>query len=1321
MKSPVVRLTAAFLLVLFNSLAFAVSIGTVSVNPTSTLVGIAADAVFIAQITSPNVIPASVNLQSIDPQGRATVVGILHDDGLDGDAQAGDSFYSLRYTFYEQTPVTYKYRVSAAIQGKVTRDFSSLFSFNVTGTSGVGISLTQPVNLAFVNTSPTLVSGSVGNAVATVAVNGIQATLSGNQFQASIPLQEGNNTVTAVATNPNSTTSTASIQVTLDTTPPRVTVESPVNGATTTEASVTVTGIVNDLVVGTVNSQQASVKVNGNNAQVSNRTYTATAVPLQIGDNTITVTGSDQTGNNATTTVKVTREAITQPYIKLVSGNNQSGGIASQLTAPLVVQALNGTTPVPNVPVIFKIVENDGFLSPGNNKPQTIVVNTNAQGNAQANFTLGNRAGAGNNIVQAYATGYQGTALFTASGLAKAAAKINVDSGNNQFGAIKQALALPLVGVVTDLGHNRVGGVPVTFTVKQGGGTINGASTYKTTSDSDGRILAVLTLGSQPGQDNNLIEASIDGLAGAVAAFTASGKNPGSPSKTAVSGVVQDNAGNAIPGVTMRMYTTNLGKNNNGINNTQHVEVVTPVVTDTKGAFKILPAPVGFFKLMADGSTATQGGKLFPTLEYDMVTVSGQNNTVGSPIYLPELDPQAKVCVTGTTGGVLKMASSPGFSLNIAPGSATFPGGSKTGCVTVTPVNPDKVPMVPGFGQQPRYVVTIQPVGTTFNPPAAITIPNMDGLAPHAKTEMYSYDHDLAAFVAIGSGTVSADGSVIASDSGIGVMKAGWHCGGNPNTAGSAGSCPACQSCKGDQCEVTNENPGDCKKCSSGKAETDDAKNDQCCGGGSSICKDGTCKPVTVESVEGKVKGQDTGALLTGQTAEFSAAASNGSCDLEFSWDFGDSTSSTEQNPKHTYQKEGSYDVKVKAKCKKCSASEKVDTLKVSVSKLKIKELSFLDDFSIYKDEIGSITEIKDPVWKDSNSADKNERVGYVRKNVMNVTAKFEVDPIPINQIDGITIEGNVSGFGKFVKTGVSIPKNKAEILISDVKSDKLLPETTKFYNPFVIEWSHMNDGDACPKCVSDGSTSSIVYVTLNTPSDKAYYTSLHIAVTKGDVGKPEDALANSWSFFGDGSKPNNVKTWNGRPLVYYPAGTKFQGCAINAEDLLMSATGGGRCGSFGQFFQNVLAMNGIASTGIEVAPAGKEYIVEVMLIKNFSYSQAPSFPNATEYKWKFIPSSDYNEMVPIPKNSLYGDMTSNSGAPGQNSPTPSEKAHWNHAIVKTDISSLYYDPSYGLVYKDVNDFEKKAVDGYYKFFNNESFARVRKPGRPNSIQFINR
>src|SRR5205807_3490683 len=129
-----------------------------------------------------------------------------------------------------------------------------------------------------------------------------------------------------------------------------------------------------------------------------------------------------------------------------------------------------------------------------------------------------------------------------------------------------------------------------------------------------------------------------------------------------------------------------------------------------------------------------------------------------------------------------------------------FPGGSRQGCVTVTPVNGDKVPMSPGFGQQPRFIVTIQPVGTRFDPPAPMTLPNVDGLPAKSVTEMYSYDHDLGVFVAIGTGTVSADGSVIASNPGVGVLKAGWHCGGNTNSTGSAGTCPDCKKCSGSDC-----------------------------------------------------------------------------------------------------------------------------------------------------------------------------------------------------------------------------------------------------------------------------------------------------------------------------------------------------------------------------------------------------------------------------------------------------------------------------------------------------------------------------------------
>jgi hypothetical protein len=89
--------------------------------------------------------------------------------------------------------------------------------------------------------------------------------------------------------------------------------------------------------------------------------------------------------------------------------------------------------------------------------------------------------------------------------------------------------------------------------------------------------------------------------------------------------------------------------------------------------------------------------------------------------------------------------------------------------------------------------------------------------------------------VAIGTGTVSEDGLLIQSDPGVGVLKAGWHCGGNPNPTGSAGTCPTCARCEGTNCVPDNSqtppqnSPTDCKKeiCASGTISTVNDNSEQ--------------------------------------------------------------------------------------------------------------------------------------------------------------------------------------------------------------------------------------------------------------------------------------------------------------------------------------------------------------------------------------------------------------------------------------------------------------------------------------------------------------
>jgi hypothetical protein len=126
---------------------------------------------------------------------------------------------------------------------------------------------------------------------------------------------------------------------------------------------VTVTGMINDIVVGTVNVEEARVECNGVSAQVANRAFVAVDVPLQPGPNTLTCTGIDRAGNVDTEHIGVTLDTVTPARITLVSGNNQTAHIEELLPEPLVVSLTENGAPAPGKPVRFKVLRNNGSLN----------------------------------------------------------------------------------------------------------------------------------------------------------------------------------------------------------------------------------------------------------------------------------------------------------------------------------------------------------------------------------------------------------------------------------------------------------------------------------------------------------------------------------------------------------------------------------------------------------------------------------------------------------------------------------------------------------------------------------------------------------------------------------------------------------------------------------------------------------------------------------------------------------------------------------------------------------------------------------------------
>lgn len=79
------------------------------------------------QIPDPTLIPGSVNLVLIGATGtQPTILGVMHDDGLKGDAVAGDHVYTLQMPFNEGSAGQIQLEVSAALRGQLKRATSQI-------------------------------------------------------------------------------------------------------------------------------------------------------------------------------------------------------------------------------------------------------------------------------------------------------------------------------------------------------------------------------------------------------------------------------------------------------------------------------------------------------------------------------------------------------------------------------------------------------------------------------------------------------------------------------------------------------------------------------------------------------------------------------------------------------------------------------------------------------------------------------------------------------------------------------------------------------------------------------------------------------------------------------------------------------------------------------------------------------------------------------------------------------------------------------------------------------------------------------------------
>jgi uncharacterized protein with beta-barrel porin domain len=224
----------------------------------------------------------------------------------------------------------------------------------------------------------------------------------------------------------------------------------------------------------------------------------------------VTVTGTRADDPTATVTFNATVSAL--PVLAIVSGDGQSGMTSTVADLPLVVSLTDGLgNPIAGQTVNWAI-SGAGTLS-GNSSV------TDAAGHAQVTLTFAASAGA--ITVTASTAGGPAPVNFTATAVS---GSIGIASGDGQTGPINSTLPLPLKVVVNPpapapVGGGRVrpdalNGVPVTFTVTSGGGSVSQTTVM---TDVNGEASTVFTLGPTPGLQT--VSAAVAG--GSSVTFTA--------------------------------------------------------------------------------------------------------------------------------------------------------------------------------------------------------------------------------------------------------------------------------------------------------------------------------------------------------------------------------------------------------------------------------------------------------------------------------------------------------------------------------------------------------------------------------------------------------------------------------------------------------------------------------------------------------------------------------------------------------------------------------------------------------------------------------